>query len=103
LPLEAADDVPAAGTPRDEVAKGSDLERLGALLFFFSQRSVPEKYAAVGTGDLPLKLTVRRVEDVYDAWPVLVIEAFIESRSVLVVRRSFGNFPVDVRAGIGLV
>src|SRR5215510_5314726 len=32
LPLDAAEDVAAAGTPHDEVAHASDLQRLAALL-----------------------------------------------------------------------
>src|SRR5688572_20327054 len=32
LPLEAAEDVATPGTPHDDVAKASDLARLGALL-----------------------------------------------------------------------
>ena len=32
LPLDAADGVPTLGTPHDEVAKESDLARLGALM-----------------------------------------------------------------------
>jgi RNA polymerase sigma-70 factor, ECF subfamily len=60
LPLEAADDVPAAGTPHDDVAKDSDLARLGALLKSLPQREqelVALKYGAEATNRAIAELT----------------------------------------------
>ncbi len=60
LPLEAADDVAAAGTPHDDVAKHSDLARLGALLRQLSPREqelVALKYGAEATNRAIAELT----------------------------------------------
>lgn len=60
LPLEAADDVPAAGTPHDAVAKESDLARLGALLARLPERErelVALKYGAEATNRAIAELT----------------------------------------------
>jgi RNA polymerase sigma-70 factor (ECF subfamily) len=60
LPLEAADDVAAAGTPHDDVAKDSDLARLGALVQRLSLREqelVALKYGAEATNRTIAELT----------------------------------------------
>jgi RNA polymerase sigma-70 factor, ECF subfamily len=60
LPLEAAEDVYAPGTPHDDVAKQSDLARLGALLEKLPQREqelVALKYGAEATNRAIAELT----------------------------------------------
>jgi RNA polymerase sigma-70 factor (ECF subfamily) len=60
LPLEAAEDVAAIGTPHDDAVKGSDLERLGALLKTLPQREqelVALKYGAEATNRAIAELT----------------------------------------------
>jgi RNA polymerase sigma-70 factor (ECF subfamily) len=60
LPLEAAADVAAAGTPHDDVAKDSDLARLGALVQQLSLREqelVALKYGAEATNRIIAELT----------------------------------------------
>jgi RNA polymerase sigma-70 factor, ECF subfamily len=60
LPLEAAEDVSAPGTPHDDVAKQSDLARLGALLEKLPQREqelVALKYGAEATNRAIAELT----------------------------------------------
>ncbi len=60
LPLEAAEDVPARDTPHDDVAKGSDLARLAALLKQLPQREqelVALKYGAEATNRAIAELT----------------------------------------------
>jgi RNA polymerase sigma-70 factor (ECF subfamily) len=60
LPLEAADDVAAPKTPHDEIAKGSDLARLGALLKALPPREqelVALKYGAEATNRAIAELT----------------------------------------------
>jgi RNA polymerase sigma-70 factor (ECF subfamily) len=60
LPLDAADGVPTLGTPHDEVAKESDLTRLGALMRQLSPREqelVSLKYGAEATNRAIAELT----------------------------------------------
>ena len=60
LPLEAAEDVAGTGTPHDEVAKGSDLARLGLLLQKLplrEQELVALKYGAEATNRAIAELT----------------------------------------------
>jgi RNA polymerase sigma-70 factor (ECF subfamily) len=60
LPLEAADDVAAKDTPHDEVARDSDLARLGALLKTLPQREqelIALKYGAEATNRAIAELT----------------------------------------------
>jgi RNA polymerase sigma-70 factor (ECF subfamily) len=60
LPLEAAGDVAAPKTPHDEIAKGSDLARLGALLKALPPREqelVALKYGAEATNRAIAELT----------------------------------------------
>jgi RNA polymerase sigma-70 factor (ECF subfamily) len=60
LPLEAADEVQTARTPHDDVAKDSDLARLGALLKQLPQREqeiVALKYGAEATNRAIAELT----------------------------------------------
>jgi RNA polymerase sigma-70 factor (ECF subfamily) len=60
LPLEAAEDVTAPGTPHDDVSKASDLARLGALLQKLPQREqelVALKYGAEATNRAIAELT----------------------------------------------
>jgi RNA polymerase sigma-70 factor (ECF subfamily) len=60
LPLEAAEDVHAPGTPHDDAAKQSDLARLGALLQTLSPREqelVALKYGAEATNRAIAELT----------------------------------------------
>ena len=60
LPLEAADDVATKHTPHDEVARDSDLARLGTLLKTLPQREqelVALKYGAEATNRAIAELT----------------------------------------------
>jgi RNA polymerase sigma-70 factor (ECF subfamily) len=60
LPLEAAEDVATPGTPHDDVAKASDLARLGALLQTLPPREqelVALKYGAEATNRAIAELT----------------------------------------------
>jgi RNA polymerase sigma-70 factor (ECF subfamily) len=60
LPLEAAEDVATPGTPHDDVAKASDLARLGALLQTLPSREqelVALKYGAEATNRAIAELT----------------------------------------------
>jgi RNA polymerase sigma-70 factor, ECF subfamily len=60
LPLEAAEEVAARDTPHDEVARDSDLARLGALLETLPQREqelVALKYGAEATNRAIAELT----------------------------------------------
>jgi RNA polymerase sigma-70 factor (ECF subfamily) len=60
LPLEAAEDVATTRTPHDDVAKESDLARLGALLKQLPQREqelVALKYGAEATNRAIAELT----------------------------------------------
>ena len=60
LPLEAADEIEAKGTPHDEVARDSDLARLSALLQTLPQREqelVALKYGAEATNRAIAELT----------------------------------------------
>ncbi len=60
LPIEAAEDVATARTPHDDVAKDSDLARLGALLKQLPQREqelVALKYGAEATNRAIAELT----------------------------------------------
>lgn len=60
LPLDAAEDLAAPGTPHDDVAKESDLARLGALLCKLPQREqelVALKYGAEATNRAIAELT----------------------------------------------
>jgi RNA polymerase sigma-70 factor (ECF subfamily) len=60
VPLEAAEDVATAQTPHDEVAKDSDLARLGALLQALPPREqelVALKYGAEATNRAIAELT----------------------------------------------
>lgn len=60
LPLEAADEVAAPATPHDDVAKDSDLARLGALVQALSPREqelVALKYGAEATNRAIAELT----------------------------------------------
>jgi RNA polymerase sigma-70 factor (ECF subfamily) len=60
LPLEAADELAAPGTPHDEVSRASDLARLGALLKKLSPREqelVALKYGAEATNRAIAELT----------------------------------------------
>lgn len=60
LPLEAAEDVAARETPHDEVARDSDLARLGTLLKKLPQREqeiVALKYGAEATNRAIAELT----------------------------------------------
>jgi RNA polymerase sigma-70 factor (ECF subfamily) len=60
LPLDAADEVAALGTPHDAVAKDSDLARLGTLLKLLPQREqelVALKYGAEITNRAIAELT----------------------------------------------
>ena len=60
LPLEAADELATAHTPHDEVAKHSDLARLGALLKTLPPREqelVALKYGAEATNRAIAELT----------------------------------------------
>jgi RNA polymerase sigma-70 factor, ECF subfamily len=60
LPLEAAEEVAAKDTPHDEVARDSDLARLGALLQRLPQREqelVALKYGAEATNRAIAELT----------------------------------------------
>ena len=60
LPLEAADDVAAAGSPHDSVSRASDLERLAALLKQLPAREqelVALKYGAEATNRAIATLT----------------------------------------------
>jgi len=60
LPLEAAEEVPAKDTPHDEVARDSDLARLGVLLKQLPQREqelVALKYGAEATNRAIAELT----------------------------------------------
>ena len=60
LPLEAAEEVATTRTPHDDVAKDSDLARLGALLKQLPQREqelVALKYGAEATNRAIAELT----------------------------------------------
>jgi RNA polymerase sigma-70 factor (ECF subfamily) len=60
LPLEAAEDVPTPGTPHDDVAKASDIARLGTLLQTLPPREqelVALKYGAEATNRAIAELT----------------------------------------------
>jgi RNA polymerase sigma-70 factor (ECF subfamily) len=60
LPLEAAEEVATPGTPHDDVAKASDLARLGALLKTLAPREqelVALKYGAEATNRAIAELT----------------------------------------------
>jgi RNA polymerase sigma-70 factor (ECF subfamily) len=60
LPLEAAEEIAAKDTPHDEVSRGSDLTRLGALLQKLPQREqeiVALKYGAEATNRAIAELT----------------------------------------------
>ena len=60
LPLEAAEEVPANRTPHDEVARDSDLARLGALMQGLPQREqelLALKYGAEATNRAIAELT----------------------------------------------
>ena len=60
LPLDAADGTPAPGTPHDDVARASDLARLGALLQRLPPRDqelVALKYGAEATNRAIAELT----------------------------------------------
>jgi RNA polymerase sigma-70 factor (ECF subfamily) len=60
LPLEAADEVAAPGTPHDDIARDSDLARLGALVQTLSPREqelVALKYGAEASNRAIAELT----------------------------------------------
>jgi RNA polymerase sigma-70 factor (ECF subfamily) len=60
LPLEAAEEIPATRTPHDEVARDSDLARLGALMQGLAQREqelLALKYGAEATNRAIAELT----------------------------------------------